>query len=38
MKNYYRRDNKGNWFVMDGRKWYPMEVPVLVNIAFMMGG
>jgi len=38
MGNYYRRDKKGNWFVRDGRKWYPMEVPVKMNIAYMMGG
>ena len=37
MQNYYRRDENGNWFVRDGRKWYPMEVPVKMNIAYIMG-
>ena len=37
MKNYYRRDKRGDWFVRDGRKWYPMEVPVKMNIAYCMG-
>ena len=37
MKSYYRRDKKGDWFVRDGRKWYPMEVPAKMNIAYTMG-